>query len=93
MSTRVWRQLAREDLTPPANDGVLRMALCAMAADPTSRLTAAERQEIIDLGHRTDRFTATERARFRAPLLAWVAVAMPRCRAIIAKQFDERRHL
>jgi hypothetical protein len=88
MSTRVWRQLAREDPTPPANDSVLRMALCAMAADPSSGLTKADREDIVNLGSRTDRFTTEEKARFEAPLLAWVATAMPRCLAIITKQFE-----
>jgi hypothetical protein len=89
MSTRVWRQLAEATPVAREHDSVLRLALCAMAADPDSALTAAQRSWIVDLGHRTDRFTAQERARIKTPLLAWVKARMPRCESIIEKQFTE----
>jgi hypothetical protein len=90
MSERVWRQLQAEASVPRDHDAVLRLALCAMAADRTSPLTQRQRQWIIALGQRTTPFTAAERARLHAPLLAWVHEKMPRCEAIIRKQFPEK---
>lgn len=69
-------------------DQVLRMALAAMAADPTSSLTVAQRQWIIALASRTDRLTPHERTRLKAPLLAWIKDKMPRCEAIVLRQFN-----
>ena len=86
-STRVWRQLAVETATPCDQDAVLRMALAAMAADPTSGLSKVQRLWVIDLAHRTTRLTPAERAKLQTPLLEWVARTMPRCYPIIAKQF------
>jgi hypothetical protein len=41
----------------------------------------------VDLAHRTDRFTAHERAKLKGPLLAYIKERMPRCLDIIKKQF------
>jgi hypothetical protein len=90
MSERVWRQLQVEASVPRDHDAVLRLALCAMAADRTSPLTHRQRTWIIGLGQRTAPFTAGERAKLKDPLLAWVTEKMPRCEAIIRKQFMEK---
>lgn len=74
---------------PREPDLVLRIALASMAADPTSSLTVAQRKWIIDLAHRTDRFTSAERAKLKTPLLLWIKDKMPRCEAIIQKQFSQ----
>jgi hypothetical protein len=68
---------------------VLRLALSALAADPASPLSDAQRQEIIALAHRTDPLTAQERAAYKEPLLAWVEKVMPRNLELIAKQFPQ----
>jgi hypothetical protein len=89
MTTRVWRQLLTEDSAPRDHDSVLRLALASMAADPTSALTREQRVWIIDLAHRTTRFTAEERARLKAPLMVWIHERMPRCVPIITRQFQQ----
>jgi hypothetical protein len=68
---------------------VLRLALAAMAADPASPLTDAQRQEMIALAHRTDPLTAPERAAYKQPLLAWAEKVMPRNLELIAQQFPQ----
>jgi hypothetical protein len=88
MSERVWKQLTAEERMGDY-DAVLRLALCAMAADRTSPLTPSQREWIIALGQRTTPFTAGERAKLKDPLLAWVTEKLPRCEAIIRKQFAE----
>jgi hypothetical protein len=100
-SLSLWRQLQRDAqahrrervrvdghaAAVHEQDMVLRMALAALAADPASPLTDAQRQEIIALAHRTDLLTAQERAAYKEPLLAWVEKMMPRNLAMITKQF------
>lgn len=68
---------------------VLRMALAAMAADISSPLSREQRIWIIALASRTTPLTCAERAKLRGPLIAWVRDRMPRCVAIIARQFAE----
>jgi hypothetical protein len=60
-----------------------------MAADPKSSLSLQQRAWIVALAHRTDRFTAHERAKLKGPLLAWVGKVMPRCLDIVQKQFSQ----
>ena len=88
-STRVWRQLRDTAPQPRSCDAALRMELAAMAADATSPLTTMQRATIIALASRTTRLTGTEIAEFKAPLLRWLTATMPRCRAIVARQFAE----
>jgi hypothetical protein len=87
---RVWRQLVTEADAPRDHDAVLRIALASMAADPTSALTQEQRVWIIDLAHRTTRFTAAERVRLKTPLMLWIEAKMPRCVPLIAKQFRQK---
>lgn len=89
MTTRVWRQLRTEAEATRDQDSVLRLALASMAADPTSALTRAQRQWVIELAHRTTRLTAEERGKLKTPLLAYITERMPRCEAIVRKQFQE----
>ncbi len=70
-----------------ACDSVIRIALCAMAADPTSPLSKDQRAWIIDRVQRHARLTTGERGRLKHPLLAWIDERMPQCRNIVAKQF------
>lgn len=72
-----------------AHDSIVRMALLCWLCDRASTLTPAQRQWVLALGQRTTPLTTTERARIRAPLLAWVAERQPRIYDIVAAQFTE----
>ena len=70
-------------------DTVLRMALAAFAADPTSPLMPVQRQWIQDLVLRLEPLTPNERARLQAPLLAWVRTWLPRSLELVLAQFRD----
>jgi hypothetical protein len=72
-------------------DALVRIALAAMAADPTSGLTEAERtgerDSIKTLLEQTTPLTAQDRARWKEKLLAWVRTTVPGAVEIIEQQF------
>lgn len=72
-----------------AQDSIIRLALLCLVIAPDTPLTLAQRQWVLDLGPRTTPLTPGERARLRAPLLAWVAERMPRVLDIVEEQFGE----
>lgn len=86
--TRVWR-LAQQAEQPrtAAQDSVVRLALGAMAADPTSSLSTEDRKWVIDVMQRTDPLTQAERGKLKAPLMSWVKERMPRCLEILEQQY------
>jgi hypothetical protein len=90
-STRVYKQLQAEVGPDPAQvrDALLRLALVCMALDPTSSLTPDQRRWVKALKDRAAPFTTGERARLKAPILAWIAEKMPRCTEVIQRQFGE----
>jgi hypothetical protein len=67
-------------------DGVLRLALASLAADPLSPLTRMGRQAVLDLLADPTPLTAEAVARWQAGLLAWAADRMPRCVAMLHQQ-------
>jgi len=71
-----------------AHDTVLRLALVAMALDPTAALTPAQRAWCTALPARRTPLTPGERARLQGPLLAWVRQALPGCVTLVAQQFQ-----
>jgi hypothetical protein len=89
---RVYKELA--STAPPTlpdsavRDCVLRLCLVGMALDPTSALTTDQRAWVKALQQRTTPFTTGERTRLKAPILTWVGARMPRCLAVVEKQFD-----
>ena len=70
-------------------DSMLRIALAAMAADPTSSLTIAQRRWIIDLAQRTRPLTPGERGKLKEPLAMWMQEKMPRCVDLLEQQYAE----
>jgi hypothetical protein len=71
-------------------DALVRIALAAMAADPTSGLMADESDWIraLPFPPRTP-MTALERAHWKDTLLAWVRTAVPGAVEIIEHQFPQ----
>jgi hypothetical protein len=69
-------------------DALVRIALAAMAADETSRLTADDRKWIraLPFPPRTP-LTVQERARWKDQLLAWIRTTVPGAVEIITNQF------
>jgi hypothetical protein len=88
---RVYKELRQGEAPEVPDTGVrdcvLRLALVCMALDPTSALTPDQRTWVQALQQRTTPFTQGERARLRAPILTWVGARMPRCLAVVEKQF------
>jgi len=87
--TRVWRQLAEE--IPPVDtgtrDSTLRWALTLWSTDARAPLTPEQRQWVQD--RLCPRFTAQEKARIRAPLLAYLERYHPRIAGIVHEQFRD----
>jgi hypothetical protein len=88
---RVYKELRKgeaPDVPDSAvRDCVLRLALVSMALDPTSALTPDQRAWVKALQQRTTPFTEGERTRLKAPILTWIGARMPRCLAVVEKQF------
>jgi hypothetical protein len=71
-------------------DALVRIALAAMAADPTSGLTADDRKWIraLPFPPRTP-LTAQDRMRWKDQLLAWIRTTVPGAVEIIEQQFGQ----
>ena len=91
LRTRVWRQLQEEHRVTQAGDSVIRIALTAMALDPDSGMSEAQRAWALGLStQRVTPFSKAELAKIRGPLLAWVRQRLPGCAGVIEQQFGAR---
>lgn len=96
MTTRVWRELAAQWPEQPrtaAQDAVVRLALGMWVFDVRAGLTGDQRQRLIARLHDTERlgepFTVEEKARLRAPLLAYCKEYHVRIYDIVEAQFPQ----
>jgi hypothetical protein len=97
VTERVWRQLLQDTLRnapqTAAQNAVVRLALCMFGADLRADLTAVQRQWIRDRlarvpgGTPWPLLTVREKARIRAPLLAYLERYHPRIAGIVHEQF------